>query len=130
MANSNKNTLCYTFFMKLYMYLFLSFLFLFAGSVSAQNSAWLNSVVGGGMSLVGDLTMLLTSVAFGIFLYGLVRFITQTGDEKAVDSGKQLMIWGVVALFVIIATWGLVEILQNIFVWGGATETMTVPQTG
>ena len=47
-------------------------------------------------------------VVFGfaviVFLWGLVKFIFKLGgDEKAVVEGKKLMIWGLIALFVLVS---------------------------
>ena len=104
-------------------------LLIFASAVYAQNPSWLNSLASGGTVLVGWLVEVLTGVALVVFFWGLVKFISQSGDEKAVASGKQLMVWGVIGLFVIIAVWGLVEILQNFFVWGGPSGQLSPPQT-
>ena len=59
-----------------------------------------------------DLLKAVTPVIFGIallvFIWGLVKFISRVGgDEKAVKEGKSLMIWGLVALFVMASIWGI-----------------------
>lgn len=47
------------------------------------------------------------------FVWGMVRFIGSAGDEKAVESGKKLMIWGIVIFFVMVSLWGIVLFLQR-----------------
>ena len=44
------------------------------------------------------------------FIWGLVKFISRVGgDEKAVTEGKKLMIWGLIALFIMISIWGILR---------------------
>lgn len=44
----------------------------------------------------------IASLALLVFLWGLVKFIFRVGgDEKAVEEGKNLMKWGLIALFVL-----------------------------
>lgn len=58
---------------------------------------------------------LLVSVAFLVFLYGVVLFISAAGDPKARMSGRSFMIWGIFALFIMVSVWGLVAVLQGVF---------------
>ena len=61
---------------------------------------------------------LLGVIAFLIFVFGVAKFIRSTGDEKAVKDGKSILIWGVVALFVLFTVWGIVSFLQGEFGFG------------
>lgn len=67
---------------------------------------------------VGDLVAILIPIVIAIgllfFIWGLVQFIAASGDEGAKEEGKRKMIWGVVALFVMVAVWGLVELLGTL----------------
>jgi heme/copper-type cytochrome/quinol oxidase subunit 2 len=54
-------------------------------------------------------------VALVVFIWGLIRFIGQAGDEKGVAEGKQRMIWGIVGLFLIVTVWGIVTLLTQLF---------------
>jgi len=66
---------------------------------------------------VGDIVNLalpiIVAVALLFFFYGLAKFILASGDEEARKQGKHIMIWGVVALFVMVSVWGLVAFLGN-----------------
>jgi len=55
----------------------------------------------------------LIALALALFLWGLVVFIAQSGNEQARTTGKQRMIWGVIALFVLVNVWGIVNLLQE-----------------
>ncbi len=48
------------------------------------------------------------------FFWGLVKFIFKLGgDEKAVDDGKRIMKWGLIALFVMVSVWGIVRFMEE-----------------
>jgi len=63
--------------------------------------------------LVSSLVPLLVSIAILVFFWGMVKFIAHADDEKAVTEGRQLMIWGLVGIFVIIALWSIVGYIQE-----------------
>ena len=52
-------------------------------------------------------------VAIGLlaFFWGLVKFIW--AGEEGKKEGQSLMIWGLVALFVMVAVWGLVRFIGS-----------------
>ncbi len=65
-------------------------------------------------------------VAFGIgvicFLYSAMKFVMNAENDKERDSAKQSLLWGIVALFVGSALWGLVQIVAYTFnVYQGGT---------
>ena len=68
---------------------------------------------------------LLMAVAVVMFVWGAVKFFIIGGDEeKKRDEGKQFMLWGIIALAVMISIWGLVKILGQTF----NLETNFLPQ--
>jgi hypothetical protein len=72
-------------------------------------STWINEIA----TLIGQLIPLLIAIAVLFFIWGLVTFIASADDEAARAAAKTKMIWGVVALFVIVGVWGLVGLLQT-----------------
>ncbi|MBI5139709.1 hypothetical protein HZA26_03830 [Candidatus Nomurabacteria bacterium] len=59
---------------------------------------------------------LIFALAIVMFIWGSVNFFILNADEEAKRSqGKQFMIWGVIALAVMVSVWGLVRILGNTF---------------
>ena len=69
------------------------------------------TAVGG---LVNNLIGVVGGMALVVFLWGLAKFIFHVGgDEKAVDEGKRVMKWGLLALFVAFSVWGIVVFFQN-----------------
>ncbi len=50
-----------------------------------------------------------------VFIYGVFNFVTSAGDEEARAGAKQLIIWGIIGIFVMVSVWGLVNILAGTF---------------
>ncbi len=64
---------------------------------------------------IGDAIIgLLFSLAFIIFLIGMVRFFFLQEGEEGREKGKKLAFWGIIALVVLFSTWGLVHVLLSI----------------
>ena len=60
------------------------------------------------------------TLALLYFFLGLAKYIAGTGDEEARKSGREMMVYGIIALFVMSAVWGLVEVLNNTFLGGSS----------
>jgi len=56
----------------------------------------------------------LVSLAVVAFVLGLVRYLYSAGDNKKSEA-RQMMVWGVVAMFVMISVWGIVRIIHVTF---------------
>jgi hypothetical protein len=54
----------------------------------------------------------------------LIIYIWNAGDEGKRKEGRGIMIWGVVALFVMVSIWGLVNFIGDAF---GIEESPDVP---
>ena len=64
--------------------------------------------------LINPLIVILVGAALLVFFWGLAKFIFRVGgDEKAVEGGKRLMIWGLIALFIMMSVWGIIRFMQN-----------------
>lgn len=50
-----------------------------------------------------------------LFLIGVVNYVRAGDNEEKRQAGRDLMIFGIVALFVMVGVWGLVKILYNTF---------------
>lgn len=54
------------------------------------------------------------------FFWGVAKYIRSAGNEK--EEGKKIMVWGVVALFVMSTIWGLVAFIGGEFNLNTTTE--------
>lgn len=70
-------------------------------------------------------TLLLLAVL--VFFWGLVKFISHAGDEKAIADGKQLMVWGMITIFVMVSLWGIVAFFQQELGLDAAADLGTLP---
>ena len=56
----------------------------------------------------------IVGLAFLVFLWGLAKFIFRIGgDEKALGEGKNLMKWGLIALFVLVSFWSILSFIRG-----------------
>lgn len=76
--------------------------------------------------LIGLATPIVVALALVYFFYGLASLIMGSGDEKKRKEAVNTMIYGVLALFVMVSVWGIVNVLQDTFNVGG-TQTITPP---
>jgi small-conductance mechanosensitive channel len=63
--------------------------------------------------LVNIALPIVVGIALLAFFWGLVKFIFAQGNEEAKIEAKKIMLWGLVALFVMISVWGLVRFIGN-----------------
>jgi len=61
--------------------------------------------------VVNTLIPVIFALALLLFFWGVAKFILQSGDPEARKEGKQIMIWGIVALFVMTSIWGIVAFI-------------------
>lgn len=88
-------------------------------------AATVTSLIGTIMSILNVVVPLLIALAVVIFLWGVVQYITAGGDEEKRKGARNTMIWGIVGLFVMVAVWGLVNVLISTF--GLTTTVPAVP---
>ena len=55
------------------------------------------------------------TLALLYFFWGLAQYILGTGDEEKRAAGRGMMIYGIIALFVMAAVWGLVGVIGRTF---------------
>lgn len=68
------------------------------------------------------------AVATVFFIWGAIKFFILNADEEAQrDQGRQFMIWGIVALAVMLSVWGLVGILTSTFGIDGSVLPKVCP---
>jgi len=93
----------------------LSALMLAPTLVSAQSLGNIETLLRSVGRLVDLALPIVVAIALLGFFWGLVKFIFAQGDELAKTDAKKIMIWGLVALFVMVSVWGLVRFIGNAF---------------
>ena len=85
------------------------------GVVFAQTNTNLFDVTDTIGALINTATTILVSIAVLILIYGIISYVIAGGDEEKQTKARSTIIYGVIGLFVIIAMWGLANILKNTF---------------
>ncbi len=70
---------------------------------------------------------LLFAVAIIAFIWGVIQYVINPASSTKREEGGKYMLWGIVALFVMISVWGLVAILTNTFFPGVDNSVMPTP---
>ena len=71
--------------------------------------------------ILNRLIPVLIAVALVVFFWGLIQYI------RTHKNGKEIMIAGLVGLFIMVSVWGIIRIAQNTLGVGGGGSP-TVPQ--
>jgi len=58
---------------------------------------------------------LLFSLAFVMFMWGVIQFVINTSDTAKKEDGRKYMIWGIIGIFVMVSVWGIVKLLTGTF---------------
>ena len=62
------------------------------------------------------LVPMIFAIAFLVFIWGVVQyFLLGSKDEEAKEKGKSYILYGIIAFFVMVSVWGLVNILVGTF---------------
>ncbi len=88
-------------------------LYLFPLAAFAQLSNVNSLLTTAGRIITNTVIPIVIALAVLYFFWGLANYILATDDQKKRDDGKHIMIWGIVALFVMTSVWGLTRYLGD-----------------
>lgn len=63
--------------------------------------------------VLNPLIVFIFGLAVVYFVYGVMQFLLNPEDETIRKTGKQHMLWGVVGMFIMIATFGIMNLILN-----------------
>ncbi len=86
-----------------------------AQSISAPFSTLGRLINWASCMLIKSVVPLLFTLATVGFIWGVIQYMLNPDNEEKRKEGKSFMLWGIIALFVIISMWGLVGVLTNTF---------------
>lgn len=55
----------------------------------------------------------MVAIALLVFFKGLIAFIAKSGDAKSHEEGRNLMVWGVIALFIMVSVFGILRLFYG-----------------
>jgi TRAP-type mannitol/chloroaromatic compound transport system permease small subunit len=86
--------------------------FSFAAHVVGHSATGgLSGVIDTATGLANQLYSLVFVLIILAFAWGVLVFVFKSGEDST--EGKNMMIWSIVALFVLVSVWGIIGILQK-----------------
>lgn len=117
--------------MKKLIYAVMSFvpvLALAAVPAADQNLTGISTLISSIGRIVNQIIPLLFAVAIIFFFWGLLEFVRSAGNEEKAKEGKSHMIYGVIALAVMVSIYGLIAWLQGTFgIDANAGSNLNIP---
>jgi multisubunit Na+/H+ antiporter MnhB subunit len=101
-------------------------MFLFPFVVGAQGTVDAESILGTIQRILNIIIPLLITFAVAVFIYGVITYVMGK-DDGTKEKGRNMMISGIIGLFVIVAMWGLVDVLSNTFLNGNEGSIQNIP---
>lgn len=102
----------------------LILLVLFVGPlcVYGQSFDYAKNILQEFLKLIGILVPIITALALIMLMWSAVQLIRADKDETRTEGRKKVM-WGVIALFVLVSVWGIVVVLQGMFFKGNEANS-------
>lgn len=108
--------------MKKVIYALMSFSPVLALAAIAPDVSGVTGLVNGIGQIISRVIPVMFALAIIYFFWGLIQFIRSAGDAKKASEGKSIMIYGVIAIFVMVSIYGLVNWLQGTLGVGSNTN--------
>ena len=71
---------------------------------------------------------LIIALAVLVFIWGVLKYVISKDDDTKKEA-RGVMIWGIIAIFVMVSVWGLVNLLGNTFSLDKSITLPIVPET-
>ncbi|MBM2817932.1 MAG: protein of unknown function with transrane region [Parcubacteria group bacterium] len=71
------------------------------------------SVIGFFLNIIGASIPILISISVIVFVWGVFRYVIAEGEDK--EKSRNVMMYGIIGLFVMVSVWGLVRVVYNTF---------------
>jgi TRAP-type C4-dicarboxylate transport system permease small subunit len=88
----------------------------------AQSDTQVDRIIVNTTDVLDRLIPILIIIATIVFIWGVIQYITAGADEEKRAGARNLIIYALIGIFVIIAVFGIVKLLQDFFGVGGVTQ--------
>ena len=78
----------------------------------------LSDIIFNFIDIISTLIPLVIALAILFFFWGLAKFILYADNDEKRKEAKSIMIWGVIALFVMVTIGGIIALLSDSFLGG------------
>ena len=65
--------------------------------------------------IIDPLIVLLFGLALAYFLWGGFEFVRNSDSDEGRDTGRRHMLWGIIGMFIMVAAWGIINLIINTF---------------
>ncbi len=89
------------------------------------NLSYFSSLIVGLRGTLNALVPMVITIALLVFFWGLIKYIRSSGKGHA--EGRNIMIAGLLALFIMVSVWGIVRVMQSILGIPDPTKVETSP---
>ncbi len=80
-----------------------------------MNTDYIDNLIAGGLRITSNLVVLLIGIAVVWFIWNVIKY-TMSAEDADKTKAKDQMIRGIIAITVSVSIWGLVAILQTMFI--------------
>jgi hypothetical protein len=103
----------------------------FAQVQNVPDPTAVTGIVGALKTWTDTLVPIVMVIAVLVFFWGIVQYMTAGADEEKRGAARNLMIYGVIGLFVMVSIWGLVKFLGTTFgvTQGGEVGKVKLPSS-
>ncbi len=63
--------------------------------------------------IINPIIILFAVVSLIVFIWGIIEFLAQGNNPEKASTGKRHMFWGIIGLFIFIASVGILRIISN-----------------
>ena len=82
------------------------------------------------ISILDILVPILSGLAFLVFFWGLSKFVLNSNKPEEIKNGKNYMMWGILALFILLTYTAVIAFVSNQFEFGGKTVAPILKTSG
>lgn len=75
----------------------------------------LNDIEEAVLELLNSIIPMFVAAAVVFFLWSVLKYVNSGDNAEVRIQARALMVYGVVAIFVLVSVWGLVGLLENVF---------------
>ena len=82
--------------------------------VYGQSDAFIQGAIGKFVEvIINPIIILLATLSLIVFIFGLIEFLAQGNNPEKASTGKRHMFWGIIGLFIFIASVGILRIIAQ-----------------
>ena len=75
----------------------------------------ISQLLGNVEAVFRQLIGILFVVATVVFIWGVIQYVIAGGDEDKLSNAKNVIVWGLVGLFVMMMMWSIVTAVKALF---------------